>query len=386
MEKKYEDDELDQLINEQFINEAQIMEEALFSDDDTEDYEASDEEIKASYQQLVDRLKAEGVYREDGKDRGDANRNGCGDACRKDRGNANRNDCGDADRNGRDKCNMNDECCEEEYHNGQEGKSVKGSSLPAHEYVGDGRSRSFSNINNDKNADIFNASVKNTTTIPGTKNTINMSGKTDKVISVPETKKKFNLHKVGKVAGIIVVSGLCVFAASMTSEANRNYFVKNIKYLTGDRTKIVVDNDENNEMAKGDEYAARKNIEEQLGIEVPEFFYRPDDFEFYKYNISPTIKTARMEYIFNGSIIEFHVDKIDETSGSRFYSLSGDELESFVMEEKKIHIIIKKIQDEQDKKPTYLAQWEYDNVLYSISGKIEYDELEKMLEFMEYDA
>lgn len=314
MEKKYEDDELDQLINEQFINEAQIMEEALFSDDDTEDYEASDEEIKASYQQLVTRLKAEGVYREDGKDRGDTDRNGCGDM------------------------------------------------------------------------DVFNASVKNTTTIPGIENTNNMSEKTDKVIYVPETKKRLNAHKVGKVAGIIVVSGLCVFAASMTSEANRNYFVRNVRYLTGHDTKIVFSNDDQNDKGEVDEYEAIKAIEQQLGIDIPEFLYYPKGFEFLKYEIASTIKTARMEYIYNDSIIELRMDKVDGVTGSRFYSLAGEELDVFDIVEKNIHIMIKKTQDEQDEVPTYLAQWEYNNVFFYISGKIEYDELGKMLEYMEFDS
>lgn len=360
MEKKYEDDELDQLINEQFINEAQIMEEALFSDDDTEDYKASDEEIKASYQQLVARLKAEGVYREDGKDRGDANRN-----CR-------------------EKYNANDDCSEEDHHNGQEGKTVKESSLPAHDYVGDERSRRSSNTNKDKDSDIFNTSVKNTTTMPGTENTINMSGKTDKVISVPETKKRFNAHKVGKVAGIIVVSGLCVFAASMTSEANRNYFVRNVKYLTGDRTKIIIGNDESNEDVDADEYKALKDIETQLGIDVPEFFYHP--LVFYQYEIYLNDQAARIEYRYNDYIIEFRMDKTDNISASRVDSLHGKELETINVMGNDIDISITQIKDEQDKIPSYIAQWKMNDTIYYITGKIEINELKKILEYMRFSV
>lgn len=66
MEKKYEEDEFDQLINDQFIREAEIMKEALFSgDEDTEEYEVSEEEMKESYQKLMRRLKEEEAFRED---------------------------------------------------------------------------------------------------------------------------------------------------------------------------------------------------------------------------------------------------------------------------------------------------------------------------------
>lgn len=138
MEKKYEDDELDQLINEQFINEAQIMEEALFSDDDTEDYEASDEEIKASYQQLVDRLKAEGVYREDGKDRGDTDRNDS-------------DNCSDNDDDGNEDCNYDD----------KRNSSVEKRSRSASGRIGNNQSGRIPDVPMTDNTDISNTSMVN---------------------------------------------------------------------------------------------------------------------------------------------------------------------------------------------------------------------------------
>lgn len=365
MEKKYEDDELDQLINEQFINEAQIMEEALFSDDDTEDYEASDEEIKASYQQLVDRLKAEGVYREDGKDRGDAD----GD------------DCGDANRNGREKCNANDDdCSEEDNCNDSRDGSVGKRNMPVTGHIGNKQGRRIIDAPVTDGADIAVTSIVNKKSASGTESTANISDETDKVIPMSGKKKNVYFQKIGKVAGIIVVSGLCVFAASMTSEANRNYFVKNIKYLTGDRTKIVVDNDEKNDEANTDEYSARKDIEESLDIEVPGFFYRPDSLMFCSYEIAANVQTARIEYIYNNEyIIELHMDKTDKKSTSKFDSLSGDVIDKVYIQRDDIDATITKVQGKEDYLPSYVAQWKKDDVVYCISGKMELDELKEML-------
>ena len=68
MAKKYEDDELEKLIDESFTEE-ELMEEGLLSgeEDDFGPYDPSEEEIRASYQELVARLKREGVYREERK-------------------------------------------------------------------------------------------------------------------------------------------------------------------------------------------------------------------------------------------------------------------------------------------------------------------------------
>ena len=55
MNKKFEEDnELKKLLDEQLIREAEIMEEALFSDEDFEDYEMTDEEVEASYKKLME--------------------------------------------------------------------------------------------------------------------------------------------------------------------------------------------------------------------------------------------------------------------------------------------------------------------------------------------
>ena len=66
----------------------------------------------------------------------------------------------------------------------------------------------------------------------------------------------------------------------MTIEANRNYFVDSVKYLTGNDTKILIDNDASNDKPSLDEEQARDKIEEEMGVEVPEFLYRPEAFEF----------------------------------------------------------------------------------------------------------
>lgn len=55
------------------------------------------------------------------------------------------------------------------------------------------------------------------------------------------------LHRLGKVVGMAVVCVACVFAASMTSEANRKYLVNSVRVWSGDDTKTVVDNDDSNE-------------------------------------------------------------------------------------------------------------------------------------------
>ena len=66
MEKKFDlDDELEMLLDDQLMKEAELLEKVLFADDSFEDYQETTEERKASFEKLVNRLKAEGIYRGD---------------------------------------------------------------------------------------------------------------------------------------------------------------------------------------------------------------------------------------------------------------------------------------------------------------------------------
>ncbi len=290
MEKKFEDGELDNLIDEQFIKEAQMMEKALFSDDeDTEAYEASEEEIMASYQELVVRLKKDGVYREDEEESGTAEELGMSEA-------------------------------------------------------------------------------------------VDMA---DKVVPIHK-KRRRSYYRLVKAAGFVLVSAMCVFAASMTSEANRDYFVKHVGVLLGEDTRVIVDNDEENEKVNTDEYAAIDDIEKKLGIDVPEFFYRPETFEFYNYEVDSYAQFARMEYQYNGMIIEFGIDVVSEGTVSKFDSIHGEELENANIARENIDVQVRKIQDNQDELPSYLAQWKRENVIYYILGKINLEELMEIIKYIKY--
>ena len=49
-----------------------------------------------------------------------------------------------------------------------------------------------------------------------------------------------------------------------------------------------------------------------------------------------------------------------------------------------IAVTVEELQEEQDSRPSYTATWENDNVIYWLSGKIEKEELKKILEQMVY--
>lgn len=191
------------------------------------------------------------------------------------------------------------------------------------------------------------------------------------------------LHRLGKVVGMAVVCVACMFAASMTSEANRKYLVNSVRVWSGDDTKTVDDNDESNERANVDEEAAIEEIEEKLGVKIPEFYYRPYGFEFSKYLVDDLTFFAWMEYEYNGNAVTLVIDKQDIKTASKINSLDGNEKDSIVVENEDVQISIKKLYNE-DNTYDYSAEWYKDGTSYFLFGKINFEEIKKIIEKMKF--
>lgn len=191
------------------------------------------------------------------------------------------------------------------------------------------------------------------------------------------------LHRLGKVVGMAVVCVACVFAASMTSEANRKYLVNSVRVWSGDDTKTVDYNDPSNEDAAPDEDKAIADIEEKLGIEIPKFYYRPGDFCFLDYSIREFSSLARIEYSYKESYIILYIDKQEGHTASKTNSMHGDEENILTVDNNGVQISVKEVYAEEKEIPSYLAEWEKNNTVYTLSGKIELEEIKKILENME---
>ena len=204
-----------------------------------------------------------------------------------------------------------------------------------------------------------------------------------KIIEIKSRKTGARWHQLGKAAGMAAVALACIFAASMTSEANRKYLVNSVRIWSGDDTKTVNYNDDSNENANLDEDKAIADIEEKLGIEMPRFYYRPQGMQFENYEIKELLEVARIEYKYNDSVIILYIDKQNESSESKMNSRHGDESGTVVVNEGGTQVSISKIED-IDEKACYSAEWTKDSVMYCLSGRMDIKDLKKIIEEMKF--
>ena len=102
--------------------------------------------------------------------------------------------------------------------------------------------------------------------------------------------------RFGRIAGIAGLCLICVFAASMSSEANRKYLVNSVRILSGNDSQFISYNDDSNENASTKESDAIADIEEKLGVKMPEFYYRPYGMEYMTYEIRERTSFSKIEY------------------------------------------------------------------------------------------
>ena len=199
---------------------------------------------------------------------------------------------------------------------------------------------------------------------------------------VRERRKKAagGLHRLGRVVGMAVVAVACVFAASMTSEANRKYLVNSVRIWSGDDSKTIAYNDSSNEDASSDEDKAIADIEEKLDVEVPKFYYRPYGFEFADYVVDELTSLARIEYEYETNSIVLLIDRQNDDRSSRIKSACGDEQNLIVTSNDGTTVEIK--QNYDDEETSYSAEWEKNGVTYTLSGKIELEEIKKIIKKM----
>lgn len=189
-------------------------------------------------------------------------------------------------------------------------------------------------------------------------------------------------RKLSKVAGFVIVGALAVFAASMTIEANRNYFVDSVKYLTGNDTKLLIDNDSENERPSLEEEQVRQEIEETMGVDVPEFLYRPETFEFYDCFIREETGIVNIQYYYKDSIATLYISDGLEKLQSNSLSLREDSFETVYMDKGELPATISETREKEGVEPIYLAEWERNGFYYQFSARMEKKIFEKILKEM----
>ena len=208
----------------------------------------------------------------------------------------------------------------------------------------------------------------------------------EKVVKKPGQKlKSFNLRgKVIKWAASAAVTIFGIFGVSMSSEANRAYIMEKVDRMLGNHTQTEIDN--SGSMKSGiTEQEASANIEDTLNINIPQFYYLPEEMTYQNYSIDSEAQMAIMQYSYNGNALYLLVFSNQKNASAIAVSGTGKEIQevhSNLVEN--VDAILWEILEQGDEQATYVLQWEYKNSYYELSGKIDQDEMVNIAENILY--
>lgn len=367
-----DDEKFRQWLEETYINEAELIEKSLLAGQEYEKNLNIAEELSVPREKFYQRLKEEGLYEDEADDTSEVSKKAVrgvgteivGDAVAKKNNDSVSRTAGE-------------KIISMEARTSKETGSAAKAAMDKVVSMESGSSKEAGTAA--RATEGFNSPVKTETVAVSD---IGVSSKKGSKNDRPVRKKRSYL-RLGKIAGVAGVCLMCVFAASMTSEANRNYLIDGIRYLTGDNTRIVVGNNVENEDINIDEYEAIEDIENKIGVEIPEFYYRPQRMKFRDYTVAESTAIAYMEYQYKNTIIMFYIDKQNNDTASNMNLVKGDEDSIDIIKENGIEITIKEIRDVEEVS-TYTATWSKDDVSYSLIGKVELEDLKKILEYMKF--
>ena len=276
-----DDEKFRQWLEETYIDEAELIEKSLLAGQEYEKNLDIAEELSVPREKFYQRLKEEGLYEAEADDTSEVSKKAVRGAGTEIAGEAvaKKNNASVSRTAGEKIISMET----------RTSKEAGGEEKATRDKIIDIETRSSKEAGTAARAtEGFNSPVKTeTVAVADMEVSSEKSSKNDRPV-----RKKRSYLRLGKVAGVAGVCLLCVFAASMTSEANRSYLIRGLRYLSGDDTRVVVDNDENNETVNTDEYEAIEDIENKIGVEVPEFYYRPNKMKFRDYTVAESTGVA----------------------------------------------------------------------------------------------
>lgn len=192
---------------------------------------------------------------------------------------------------------------------------------------------------------------------------------------------KFFNHRISKkflgMTAAAVISCFGLFGVSMSTQGGRSYVMDKTNEVLGDEKNTEIENSQDRLISDRTEEEARNEIEEKLQVEVPTFFYLPDKMDFDSYEIDETAQSVYIKYQNDEACMYFIIQANYSESSGLYRNDEGTCLGKVECDISNIEPELWKIQEEGDDSPTYLAQWEYKNSYYRISGKITKDENKK---------
>ena len=183
----------------------------------------------------------------------------------------------------------------------------------------------------------------------------------------------------------LAVALVAVLGVGITSFGDGGFVVETVKQLLGNRqlTNIDTDHAGKEKAIDTEEESVYQKIKDEFGFDPVRLVYKPINMEVVDYILEPEFMAAIIYYQYDENILSYTIAPVYQN-----FSLGYDIEDTIVDEYKKTvgdtEIQVTEYLIEDSKQQEFSAEFQYKDISYILTGIIEKDEFEKILENLHF--
>lgn len=183
----------------------------------------------------------------------------------------------------------------------------------------------------------------------------------------------------------LAVALVAVLGFGITSFGDRGYVAETVKQLLGKREMTNIDTDHAGveETINTEEEDVYQKIKDEFGFDTVRLDYKPKKMKYIDSLLDDSLLTASIYYQYRDNIVAYIVAPIYQDL-SFGYDIEDPIVDEYVKMVKDIKIQVTEYRIEDSEQKEFSAKFEYKDVNYVLTGIIEKDEFEKILENLHF--
>ena len=196
-----------------------------------------------------------------------------------------------------------------------------------------------------------------------------------------EEKWKKNRKRIMQRAAIIVLVG-GVFVAGLGADASREQIMNIFGKVGSEGQKVFLEKTDE-EISDANEERDRKQINEELGINVPKLIYKPEGMVYESYELDDKIQSATMNYLTMDEKYYYIYMSKKAADSREVIEIDGKVINQHLLSVEYLEKGVKVEQiGEKSGKSLYKADFYYDDVYYLLIGELEKEEFDEIIKKM----
>lgn len=184
----------------------------------------------------------------------------------------------------------------------------------------------------------------------------------------------------------LAVALVAVFGVGMTSFGDGGFVIETVDRILGGRknVNINVDKDDESIQAENDqEEKVFQQIKDEFGFDLVRLDYKPSKMKMVDFILEPEFLSASIYYQYGENVLTYYITPVYQ--GLSFgYDIEDTVVDEYTKTVGNTKIQITEYLIEASNQQEFSAEFEYNDITYILTGIIEKDEFEKILENLHF--